>query len=380
MGAAALWGLAVHKARNLSVTAELCKRVRSRKNACTRCLEVCPDDAISLSPGPTVSTACSDCGLCQNACPTEVFLDKLQSEQYLLDRATSTLGAKRSPNEHKRLLISCHRAGALDADSLDVPCLGAITENIIVGAALSGFDQIHLMKGICSQCRLEAGEKLFQDSFKRSRALLDSLGLGEVPISLEEIEAKREPTVDRQEIFSKIASRIRNHATSVRYRPDDAKTQETSGHTEHSAARYSPRRALFRKLARQEGSMSFPIKRIEPEFRWGNITIDEAECSACGICVTVCPTGALEQGTENGSQVLSFVSSACTKCGLCIEACPEKAIDYDPQWSLADLLDDNRRVVARIQLTACFACGEVMPASQGRMCPTCEKREAWRCI
>jgi len=377
---AALWGLAVQQARNISVTAELCKRVRFSKSDCIECLEICPDDAISLSPGPTVSTDCSECGLCQNACPTEVFRDELHSETYLLNRATSSLGGERSPNEQKRLLISCHRAGSLDADSLDVPCLGAITENIMVGAALSGFDQIHLTKGICSQCRLEAGEKLFQDSLGRSRALLDSLGLGEVPISLEEIEAKRESTVGRQEIFSKIASRIRNHAASVRYRPDEAKTEVSRGQAEESAARYSPRRALFRQLASQEGSVSSTLERTEPEFRWGNITIDETRCSTCGICVTVCPTGALEQGTGNGCQVLSFVSSACTKCSLCIEACPEQAIGYDPQWSLADLLDDSARVVARVPMTACFACGDVMPASQGRMCPTCEKREAWRCM
>jgi ferredoxin len=380
VGAAALLGLAVQQARNISVTAELCKRVRFRKSDCTRCLEICPDDAISLIPGPTVSTACSDCGLCQNVCPTEVFGDELHSEQYLLAQATSSLGAERSPNDQKSLLISCHRAGARDANSLDVACLGAITENIIVGAALSGFDQIHLMKGICSQCRLEAGEKLFQDSLSRSRALLDSLGLGEVPISLEEYGARRESTIGRKELFSKIAARVRNHAAAVRYRRNEAKTEDSSGQAERSGATYSPRRALFRQLASQEGSVSFTIKRNEPEFRWGNITVDETGCSACGICVTVCPVGALEQGMENGCRVLSFVSSACTKCSLCIEACPEEAIDYDRQWSLADLLDDDARVVARIQMTACSACGEVMPASQGRMCPTCEKREAWRCM
>jgi ferredoxin len=65
---------------------------------------------------------------------------------------------------------------------------------------------------------------------------------------------------------------------------------------------------------------------------------------------------------------------------LCIEACPEEAIDYDRHWSLADLLDDDVRAVAQIQMTTCFACGEVIPASQGQMCPTCEKREAWRCM
>lgn len=373
-------GLAVQQARNISVAAELCKRVRFSKSDCTRCLEICPDDAISLSPEPTVSTACSDCGLCQNICPTEVFRDEFHSEKYLLAQATSSLGAERSPSDRKSLLISCHRAGARNANSLDVPCLGAITENVIVGAALSGFDQIQLRKGTCSQCRLEAGEKLFQDSLRRSRALLDGLGLGEVPISLEENEARRDSTVDRKELFSKIAARVRNHAASVRYRRDEPKAEESSGQAERSGTRYSPRRALFRQLASQEGSVRFTIKTNEPEFRRGNLTVDETGCSACGICVTVCPTGALEQGIENGCRVLSFVSSACTKCSLCIEACPEEAIDYDRQWSLADLLDDDARVVARIQLTACLVCGEVIPGSQGQMCPTCEKREAWRCM
>ena len=57
-------------AQDIATLPDLCKRVRFRRSNCQRCGEICPDDAISLEPGPVVSDRCSDCGLCQNACPT----------------------------------------------------------------------------------------------------------------------------------------------------------------------------------------------------------------------------------------------------------------------------------------------------------------------
>lgn len=380
MAALAWWGLGWQPARNISVSAELCKRVRFRKSECRRCLEVCPNDAIALNPGPAISDRCSDCGLCQNACPTEVFRDKLHSEQYLLDRVRSLLAARRTANRPKRVSISCHRARPREADSLGVACLGSITENVLVGAALAGCDRIRLMKGNCSQCRLQAGEELLRDSLRRSRALLESLGLGEVPICLEEGQSTRESPVGRNELFSRVAARVRNHVASVRYHHYDDGKAHSSRRAEDGSVSYSPRRAYLRTLASRAGTVSFSIKRNEPAFRWGNLAIDQTRCSACGICVSVCPTGALEQGTENGTRILSFVSSACTKCRLCIESCLETAIDHEQQWSFADLLNEYRRVVARIQMTVCRICGEVMPEGRGPMCPSCEKRQAWRCM
>ena len=51
------------------------------------------------------------------------------------------------------------------------------------------------------------------------------------------------------------------------------------------------------------------------------LIIDSALCVGCGICVDVCPFGALT--LEDG---LAVVNDACTLCGACLDECPEGAI------------------------------------------------------
>jgi electron transfer flavoprotein alpha subunit/NAD-dependent dihydropyrimidine dehydrogenase PreA subunit len=52
-----------------------------------------------------------------------------------------------------------------------------------------------------------------------------------------------------------------------------------------------------------------------------HLIIDPARCVGCGICVDICPFGALV--LEEG---IAVVSDACTLCGACIDSCPEEAL------------------------------------------------------
>jgi electron transfer flavoprotein alpha subunit len=45
------------------------------------------------------------------------------------------------------------------------------------------------------------------------------------------------------------------------------------------------------------------------------------DCTGCGVCVSVCPFGAIE--IHDGKAV---ITEACRVCGQCVEACPEEAI------------------------------------------------------
>lgn len=51
--------------------------------------------------------------------------------------------------------------------------------------------------------------------------------------------------------------------------------------------------------------------------------IDPQLCTGCGICVALCPTGALAQ--EEQRAVLA-APDRCTYCRACEESCPEDAI------------------------------------------------------
>jgi len=55
-----------------------------------------------------------------------------------------------------------------------------------------------------------------------------------------------------------------------------------------------------------------------------DVVRDEARCTHCGACITICPTGAfsLEPKTRN----VLFDHSKCVVCGFCVKACPPRAM------------------------------------------------------
>jgi len=53
------------------------------------------------------------------------------------------------------------------------------------------------------------------------------------------------------------------------------------------------------------------------------LAVDEAKCTGCGICLTVCPHEVLEM---NGASVRIRERDACMECGACNRNCPTGAI------------------------------------------------------
>jgi ferredoxin len=52
---------------------------------------------------------------------------------------------------------------------------------------------------------------------------------------------------------------------------------------------------------------------------------NEARCTQCGACVTVCPTGAFRLDPK--TMLVTFENEKCIACGLCIPACPPHAME-----------------------------------------------------
>lgn len=63
------------------------------------------------------------------------------------------------------------------------------------------------------------------------------------------------------------------------------------------------------------------IQPLSKDIKW----IKE-ECTQCGACVTICPTGALYV-KDRKTQEIDFDSEKCTACELCVLPCPARCIE-----------------------------------------------------
>jgi len=55
-----------------------------------------------------------------------------------------------------------------------------------------------------------------------------------------------------------------------------------------------------------------------------DITRNEARCTSCGACITVCPVNCF---TVEKNRQVSFHGDKCVACGVCILACPPRAME-----------------------------------------------------
>ena len=56
-----------------------------------------------------------------------------------------------------------------------------------------------------------------------------------------------------------------------------------------------------------------------------DIIRDEEKCTHCGVCVPICPTGALV--VDPSTRKVLFYNEKCIACELCIKACPVRAME-----------------------------------------------------
>ncbi|WP_421213219.1 4Fe-4S dicluster domain-containing protein [Aeromonas dhakensis] len=95
---------------------------------------------------------------------------------------------------------------------------------------------------------------------------------------------------------------------------------------------------------------------------YGSVELKEADCTLCMGCVAVCPSRALHAvGHTPG---LNFIEQDCIQCGMCEKACPEQAIVLTPRLQP---VPEARRAVQSLkaeEAACCIRCAKPFaPAS-----------------
>ncbi len=131
--------------------------------------------------------------------------------------------------------------------------------------------------------------------------------------------------------------------------------------------------SAFKKIG--PANAGFKTRTVIPP---GAVTADNffSKCSACHLCVSVCPTGVIKPaGLENGliglsKPMLDFSKSYCANdCTACAEVCPTGALRYQKLEAKKNLViglvvlnsGPNTECVAYKNKQDCSACAEACP-------------------
>lgn len=358
---------------------ERCSKVRFSSAQCDRCVAGCPTDSIRIIyPNLAIDDTCSGCGFCVALCPNEVFSFRGEGAT----RFTSD-EEKPSPLYCSGLLAT----GAMSARVLPpfiIRCVGSISTAFILARVLRGSKPLHVVTGSCDACPMKGGENSYRQREREIQSLFDYLGIGFSPVIVSTASAaEREEASKQYEIFqasleeSKALSRrdffkhLRGSAATRRSQPARPAVRSRDIESEHRSPT-KENQALVELFRRYAGRV-IGEKGAVPGFF--EVEVDE-NCSGCGACASLCPTGALTLDERPATAQLQWTPAHCSNCNLCFDVCARKALHVLPCLDGDRIANETTSTIRVFQRHVCPECGNRFLSSGPKACcGDCSKTE-----
>ncbi len=362
-----------------TVCQERCSQVRFSRAQCDRCVAGCPTDSIRITyPFLEIDDTCSGCGFCVAVCPNEVFSFRRE-------------GATRFANdEEKRSPLYCSgllatgRAPARILPPSVIPCLGSISTAFILARVLRDEKPIEAVTGLCEECPMRLGEKGYRQREREIQSLFDYLGIGFSPVIVSTASAaEREEALKQYDIFrasqeeSKALSRrdffkhLRDSAATRRSQPAGNAAPSKDIESEHRGPT-KEKRALAELFRRCAGRVTGEKGAVPGFFE---IEVDE-NCTGCGACASLCPTGALTLDEGPAAAQLQWTPAHCSNCNLCFDVCARKALHVLPCLDADRIANETTSTIKAFQRHVCQECGNRFLSSGPKArCGDCSKTE-----
>ena len=334
------------KPRYFQIDSDRCAHSASDLAGCTRCLDVCPADAISVQNATVQIDAhlCHGAGGCASACPTSAIRYGFPQPSLLLDSLQRLLsGYVQAGGQTPHLLLH-------DAQSAET-CIPQLLQ------ALPGHYLPLQIEEIGS-----AGMEVW----------LSAIALGAVGVSMlvnEELPESMQQALDRE--IDSSNRMLQGLALSARVALVDTARLVSQSKVVPPAADVEPVAQLalladkreqislalthlYQQQAQQSGLPSMVAMQQGAPF--GSVEMRASDCTLCMACSAICPSGALSSAQDTPQ--LSFTEDACVQCGLCVQACPEQVLSLEPRLLLDPEQRTQPRVLKEEQPFCCVSCGE----------------------
>ena len=312
---------------------------------CTRCLDVCPAEAIREN-GERIevnTSLCQGCGGCMVTCPTGALSSTFPPLHEWLIMVRDILAAYRDAGGSRPLLIIYDDKGTkalqdhaeILPDNL-IPVPVEETGTIGIDAWLSilayGACSVAVLVGHGTPRRIVAG---LQSQTSITYAMLEGMGYTNDRLRLIDADEK-----DSLLITDEMAGN----------NPDQIPTAGFIPFEKHRTIRLALDH-LYKYAPAPLESTPLPDGAT-----FGEIQVDQNTCTLCMSCVAICPVKALQ---HDAAQLrLSFVESNCVQCGLCRNACPEDSITLVSRYVFDDALALKPRVLNEDEPFHCISCGK----------------------
>jgi ferredoxin len=334
------------KPRYVRVEPDKCAHSRNGKIGCTRCLDACPTSSIRpKGDGVEVDVhSCSGHGACSAVCPTGAITYAMPAANGLFQRLRTLLGTyRKAGGEAPQLLIHDLHHGADVVDGLarfdrGLPAdvipfaineVTAIGLDFILSALVFGARRLFILVSREQESALTA----LTASADLAERIIVGLGYA----------------AERVTLLSDVDPAL--VAEGVR-RPPPGGADLAADYLVLGGRRETLGLALSHLHARAPAPVDALALPAGAPF--GRVVLDEARCTLCHSCVTVCPTQAL--GANPDRPMLTFLEGACVQCGLCRVTCPENAIAFEPRVVFAAAWRE-RTVLKEEDPFTCIRCG-----------------------
>jgi ferredoxin len=324
------------KPRYFQINNDICAHSNRGLTGCTRCLDVCPADAISsdnieVSINPHM---CHGAGGCATACPTGAISYALPQPMRLHEYLQRTLEEYRTQNGSNPVVLFHDKEQPAPQDlpghiiPVQLEEVAAAGQETWLTCLASGASQVLLF----TENHLpESISELLNKEIKLTQQILSGLALRSSSVQLINAEQLTAIADEAEPLVTQPMATVNSsNKREVLFKAID-----------HLAANSEQQHPDY--LALPAGSP------------FGQVTLSQNDCTLCMSCVAVCPTQALTDGGEKPA--LNFLEQNCVQCGLCESACPEKVVSYNPRL----LLTEQRSVSVEIHSEApfeCISCGK----------------------
>ena len=324
------------KPRYFDYDPQICAHGRSGKTACTRCLDVCPADAIT-SLGETIEVnayLCQGGGACATVCPSGAIRYVYPSVKDTLERLRRLLSVYRDQGGRDPVLLFHATSDEPFPEpseghhlALEVEELASVGLDVWLSALAYGARAVWLVDrdGLPADVAAALRQQLLT-----ADEILSAMGYpsGVVRLGrLDELQAEAPAMPDLSPAgFSGIGDKRRTAYLAIDH--------------------------LYTQAERAK-----PMASLSQGAPFGNAVVEPKACTLCFSCVGACPGKALQSGSGDIPE-LRFVEANCLQCGLCTRTCPEDAIWITPRLIFDAEARNQPRTLHQEEPFRCVSCGK----------------------